>query len=207
MAEMFLGSRTTFVMGQDNLQQVRDFSIFGSSSSQIQVVILKGVFLFLIFDQAPTMSLRGPAQTALRRTPKAGRARSASSVRKRILDFQFRGGNSPFWNIEKVLSPEGNCESSARWGPLDSLSILYVIGERKSTISILQLKSAFLKISKTFIVRVGGWVDGAQKCPSIFFIFQYVNKQDVLILKMVSKILYGFFIESYDHFNFLSFKI
>ena len=58
------------------------------------------------------------------------------------------------------LSPEGNCESCARWGPLDSLSILYVIGERKSTISILELKSAFLKISKTFIVRVGGWVGG-----------------------------------------------
>ena len=59
-----------------------------------------------------------------------------------------------------ILSPEGNCESSARWGPLDSLSILYVIGERKSTISILRVKSAFLKISKTFIVRVGGWVGG-----------------------------------------------
>ena len=52
-----------------------------------------------------------------------------------------------------TLSPEGNCESCSRWGPLDSLSILYVIGERKSTISILRLKSAFLKISKTFIPR------------------------------------------------------
>ena len=50
MAEMFLGSRTTVVMGRDNLQQVRDFSIFGSTSSQVQVVILKGIFLFLIFD-------------------------------------------------------------------------------------------------------------------------------------------------------------
>ena len=58
------------------------------------------------------------------------------------------------------LSPEGNCESGARWGPLDSLSILYVNSERKLTISILRVKSAFLKISKTFIVRMGGWVGG-----------------------------------------------
>ena len=28
-------------------------------------------------------------------------------VRKRILDFQFTSGNSPFWNLENVLSPEG----------------------------------------------------------------------------------------------------
>ena len=28
-------------------------------------------------------------------------------VRKRILDFQFSNGDSPFWNLENVLSPEG----------------------------------------------------------------------------------------------------
>ena len=32
------------------LQQVGDFSIFGSKSSHVQGVILKGIFLFLIFD-------------------------------------------------------------------------------------------------------------------------------------------------------------
>ena len=35
------------------------------------------------------------------------------------------------------LSPEVNCDSGARWGPLDSLSILFEVGERKWTISIL----------------------------------------------------------------------
>ena len=58
-----------------------------------------------------------------------------------------------FKYTKKCLSPEGNCESGARWGPLDSLSILYVDSERKLTISILRVKSAFLKISKTFIPR------------------------------------------------------
>ena len=45
-------------------------------------------------------------------------------VRKRILDFQFTGENSPFWNLENVLSPEGNLRKQTRRGPLDSLSIL-----------------------------------------------------------------------------------
>ena len=46
-----------------------------------------------------------------------------------------------------------------------------------------------------------GWVGGDQKCPSIFFIFKYVNKFDALIPKMVSKVVYGFFIKSYEHFK------
>ena len=33
-----------------NLQQVGDFSIFGSKSSHVQRVILNRIFLFLIFD-------------------------------------------------------------------------------------------------------------------------------------------------------------
>ena len=37
------------------------------------------------------------------------------------------------------------------------------------------------------------WVGGDQKGPSIFFIFKYVNKQNVLILKMVLKIVNDFF--------------
>ena len=46
-----------------NLKQVGDFSIFGSKSSHVQGVILKiGYFSFLIFGQAPTMSLRGPGK-------------------------------------------------------------------------------------------------------------------------------------------------
>ena len=33
-----------------NLQQVGDFSTFGSKSSHVQGVNLKGIFIFLIFD-------------------------------------------------------------------------------------------------------------------------------------------------------------
>ena len=47
-----------------------------------------------------------------------------------------------------------------------------------------------------------GWTDGDQKCPLIFFIFKYINKQTVLIPNMVSKVVYGFYIRSYEHFKF-----
>ena len=53
---------------------------------------------------------------------------------------------------------------------------------------------AFFGTSKTFIVRmggwVGGWVGGDQKGPSIFLIFKYINKQDALISNIVSKVVY-----------------
>ena len=39
---------------------------------------------------------------------------------------------------------------------------------------------------------VGGSVGGDQKGPSILLIFKYVNKQDMLILNMVSKIVNDF---------------
>ena len=54
---------------------------------------------------------------------------------------------------------------------------------------------------------MGGWVGGDQKGLSIFFIFEYINKQNVLILNMASKVVYGFFVRSYDHFNFQKSKI
>ena len=52
--------------------------------------------------------------------------------------------HSSFWLILRVananlLSPEGNCESSAREGPLDSLSILICGWEAKIEVWILQL--------------------------------------------------------------------
>ena len=53
------------------------------------------------------------------------------------------------------LSPEGNCESSTREGPLDSLSILlYVIDEPKLGLQKYHIPSKFLKDPKTFIVEV-----------------------------------------------------
>ena len=42
---------------------------------------------------------------------------------------------------------------------------------------------------------------GYQNGPSILLIFKYVNKQNVLIPNMVSKLVYVFLIKSYDHFS------
>ena len=43
-----------------------------------------------------------------------------------------------------------------------------------------------------------GWTDrrtdGDQKCPSIFFIFKYVNNHDVLFQKMFSKVVNHFLV-------------
>ena len=46
--------------------------------------------------------------------------------------------------------------------------------------------------------RTDGRTDGNKKCPSIVFIFKYVNKYDVLFQKMFLKVV--------NHF-FLTFKI
>ena len=43
--------------------------------------------------------------------------------------------------------------------------------------------------------RLSGW-GGDQNGPSTFLIFEYVNKQNVLIPNMVLKIVFGFFITS-----------
>ena len=64
-----------------------------------------------------------------------------------------------FYQINTNLSPEGNCESSTREGPLDSLSILYVIDEPKLGLQKYPALSDFLKLSKTLIVRMGGCSD------------------------------------------------
>ena len=39
-----------------------------------------------------------------------------------------------------------------------------------------------------------GWTDGDQKWSSVFLIFKYISKQDVLIPNMVSKVVYHFFL-------------
>ena len=49
-------------------------------------------------------------------------------------------------------SPEGNCENSAREGPLDGLSILYVVDKPKFDFQKYNSTSSFLKMTKTFIV-------------------------------------------------------
>ena len=67
--------------------------------------------------------------------------------------------------------------------------------------------SAFFEISKTFIVRMGGLVGGDQTTPSIFPISGHLNKHDVLIPNMASKIVYTNNIKSYEHFKFQNSKI
>ena len=49
-------------------------------------------------------------------------------------------------------------------------------------------------------VWVDGWVGGNQKGPSIFLIFKYVNKQDVLIPNIALILAYGLSIKSYKNF-------
>ena len=104
-----------------------------------------------------------------------------------------------------LYPPKGKAKRS-QWGPLDNLSILYVVGEPKLGFQKYEGISAFFEISKTFIVRMGGWmggwVSGDQKGPSIFLIFRYIDKQCLVITNMVSKSVYGFFIKSYEHFTF-----
>ena len=53
--------------------------------------------------------------------------------------------------------------------------------------------------------QMDGSTDGwtvHQKGPLIFFIFNYINKQIVLIPNMMLKNAYGFYIRSYEHFKF-----
>ena len=53
---------------------------------------------------------------------------------------------------------------------------------------------------------MGGWVDrwvgGDQKGLSILLFFMCTNERYVLILNMVLKVVYGFYIRSYEHFKF-----
>ena len=49
---------------------------------------------------------------------------------------------------------------------------------------------------------VGGWVDGYQNGPSILLKFRYNNKQDALIPNLASKIVFGYYIKSYEQFTF-----
>ena len=43
-----------------------------------------------------------------------------------------------------------------------------------------------------------GWVGGDQNNPSIYLEIEYSNKQDVLIPNLASKIVYRFYIKSYE---------
>ena len=53
----------------------------------------------------------------------------------------------------------------------------------------------------------GGWVGGDLFSPPIAFIFKCVNKQTLLIPNLALKIVYGYYIKSYDQFKFEFWKI
>ena len=59
-----------------------------------------------------------------------------------------------------IYPPKGGANALSRWGPIEGLSILYCIGERKWGFQKHQRKSTFFESPKNFIVRMGGWVDG-----------------------------------------------
>ena len=45
-----------------------------------------------------------------------------------MLDFQFTGENSPFWNLENVLSPEGTLRKQrTEGGPIVFTSVLFFV--------------------------------------------------------------------------------
>ena len=46
-----------------------------------------------------------------------------------------------------------------------------------------------------------GFLGGDQNVPSILLIFKYISKRQLLILKIVSKIVYGFSVKSYEYFK------
>ena len=62
------------------------------------------------------------------------------------------------------------------------------------------------KVPKAPVVWIGEWVGGLvggdQMTPSIFLISGYINKHDVLILNMASKIVHRHNIKSYEYFKF-----
>ena len=63
-------------------------------------------------------------------------------------------------------------------------------------------KALHQRAPKARVVRMGGLVGGDKKGFLILLIVKYVNKQDVLIPNMVSKVVYGFFIQICKLFKF-----
>ena len=53
---------------------------------------------------------------------------------------------------------------------------------------------------------MGGWVGGDFFGPLIFLKIGYINKQDVVIPDLASKVVYGNHIKSYEHSKFENLK-
>ena len=101
-----------------------------------------------------------------------------------------------FESPENLYPPKGTAKAVTERVPLTVFPFSYVVEKQKLGFQKYTSTSKFLKVAKTFIVRMGGWVDGwvgcDQKSLSIFFIFEYINKQCLLLQSMDLKVAYPF---------------
>ena len=87
--------------------------------------------------------------------------------------------------------------------PFYRLFILYVIGEPKWVFKNTIIYICLFESLENLYCPDGWRGGGDQKRPSIFLIFKYnINKKNMLIPNIVSKIVYGFSKRSYKHFKF-----
>ena len=77
----------------------------------------------------------------------------------------------------KINPPKGGANALSRWGPIEGLSNLYCIGERKWGFQKHERKSTFFEPPKNFIVRMGGWV-------VIFWVLWFFSKSGIITSKM-----------------------
>ena len=85
------------------------------------------------------------------------------------------------------------------------LPSFHFICDWRTKVSLQKYHNIYLPFWKSRKPLLSGWVKGwgDQKRPSIFLIFKYnINKKNMLIPNIVSKIVYGFSKRSYKHFKF-----
>ena len=119
-----------------------------------------------------------------------------------------------------IVYPKENGNSRAQDGPLDCLFILVCWWQAKIVFSIkhyhilyenFRMRSTFFMgrvcgwVGRSIAILLGGWVGGLGVIKSVIYFspsFKYINKKDVLIPKMVTKVVQGVFIKIYAHSNF-----
>ena len=97
------------------------------------------------------------------------RPEGPSCIRKRMFDFQFTYGNSPFWNLENVLSPRrDSAKTEPELGPFESLYILLCLRKGVWHFNLLAEIRLF-EILKMFCIRMR-W-DGSDGLSNVSFNF------------------------------------
>ena len=103
------------------------------------------------------------------------------------------------------------------WGPIDSF-LDNCSSERKLRLRFWIDNPPFLNLffllpdgwmdgcMNAWMDGLGGWMGGDNLPSSIFLKFKHVNKWDVLISNIALKVVSGFFMKSYEHFNFLNWE-